>query len=120
MQLDLLRGIVTTRADIQKVDTRRGKEFGQLDALLDVPGGTAGVLHPLRRGNAKEQGHALRDDGADSLDDGEEQAGAVFEAAAILVDALLGVGVSYFRFSQGEGRQMILTLEMGDKNSEIR
>ena len=92
MDIDLLVLVVAAGGDIEQINAEVGEELGELDGLGQVPRGLAGVLHPLGRGDADEQGHGLGDNGADGLGDLDQNAGAVLERAAVVVGALVGDG----------------------------
>lgn len=89
VELNLLVKSVTARRYIQKIDAELWKHVGELDALWHIPAFLAGPFHPFRGRDAEEQGHRVGDGGANGLDALDQEADAVFEAASVLIGALL-------------------------------
>jgi hypothetical protein len=88
----VLQRVVATRADIQHVDALVGQDAGELDGVVYGPGlGDLGdFFEPVGSGDAEEERHFFGDDFAGLFDELDGEAGAVFEAAAVVVFALVG------------------------------
>ena len=71
---------------VDDVDTDRFQGFGQGDAIVDGPATAAAI----DRRQAHEQRLVLRPDGAHFAGDGQRQADAVLEAAAVFIAAVIG------------------------------
>ena len=89
----LLMAMVAAARHVQDVDASLGKQLGQLDALVDCPARApvpVGVrVQPIRRADAREQGHVLGNRGPRRFDKLEGQPSAVLEAPAVLIRALV-------------------------------
>ena len=86
MHLDLLVAVIAAGRDVQQIDAEGRQEFSKGDGVGDGPAVVRfAVVHPFGGGDAVEQGHGVRDDGADGLDDFEREADAVGESAAVRV-----------------------------------
>jgi hypothetical protein len=84
--------VVATRADVQDVDSLVGQNAGELDGVVYGPGlGDFGDLfEPIGGRDAEEEGHFLGNDLAGLFDELDGEAGAVLEAAAVVVLAVVG------------------------------
>lgn len=87
---NLLIGSVACRRDVHNIDASVASPLGDLDSLVDGPGGDIQVLNTVGSGQAQEHRLLSREVGADGLDDLEQQTGAVLERAAVMVGALVG------------------------------
>jgi hypothetical protein len=90
---DLGGGEVSTAGDIEEIDAVGFEEAGKFDGLLEGPF-LVGVVggSPVCGGDADEEGQMGGPNGADFASDFEEEAGAVLEAAAVLVCAVIAEG----------------------------
>ncbi len=74
------------RGTVNQIHAERAEKLGEGDGLFDVP--AAG--NPIAGGDADEQRVAYGPHAADGSDDLAEEAGAIFEGAAVGISALIG------------------------------
>ncbi len=86
---DLLAGVVAAGGDIYEVDAFCLQELGELDRLGEIPAWAEGLWSPVGGGDADRHRQMLRPRGAQGAGDFEREAGAVFEASAVLVGAVV-------------------------------
>jgi hypothetical protein len=79
-------GDLAAGGDVNKIDTARAEEPSEFYRLVDGPA----ALSPIRGGDADEEGQMSRPCGAHSVHNFKKQAGAVEEAAAVSVGAVVG------------------------------
>lgn len=88
---DFLLWVVAATAHVQEVDAHVRYDVGKLDRVFDRPAvHVFFLLEPVGGGYAQEQGHVFGDIGAGEFDEFARETGAVFEAAAVRVGALVG------------------------------
>ena len=85
---DLLAGVVAAGGDVEEVDALGFDEAGELYGVFE---GEA-AFDPVDGGDADPDGEVRGEGCADGADDLEGEAGAVGEAAAVLVGAGVGEG----------------------------
>ena len=81
--LDLLRGGQAPAADVEHVHALVLEQFAELHRLFQVPA----ALGPVGGAQAHEEGQVVGPDVPHGADDFEQQPGAVFEGAAVVVGA---------------------------------
>jgi hypothetical protein len=88
----VLQRVVATRTDIQHIDALVGQNAGELDGVVYGPGlGDLGdFFEPVGGGDAEEERHFLGDDLAGFFGELDGKAGAVLEATAVCVCAVVG------------------------------
>ena len=88
----VLGRVVASSGDVQDIYTLIGQDAGELDGVIAGPGfgDLGGFLEPVGGGDAEEEGHVLRDDGAGLFGQLDGEAGAVLETAAIVVLTVVG------------------------------
>lgn len=90
---DLGGGEVSSAGDIDELHAVGFEEACEFDGLVEGPSLVGGVGgSPVCGGDADEEGQVGGPYGADFLRDLEEEAGAVFKAAAVLVVAMIAEG----------------------------
>lgn len=88
----VLQRVVASRANVQHVNSLVGQDVGELDGVVYGPGlGDFGnFLEPVGGGDAEEERHFLGNDLAGFFDELDGEAGAVLEATAVGVFAVVG------------------------------
>ena len=89
VNFDLLRLQVSTAADVENINSQRGKLLGKADAALQIPRGFVVPLHPLSSRDAYPERKFLRDNSTNGFGDLKEQTSAVLKASAILIRSFL-------------------------------
>ena len=79
-------GNLATGRNIDQIDAVLRQQAGKLNGFVEGPA----AFGPIGGGDADEERQVLRPRGADGIDDLERKAGAIFEAAAVGVGALVG------------------------------
>ena len=83
---DLRRGHDRPRGNVDQVNPDVAEEASQHDRLVDVPAS----VHPVRRGDAHEKRHRVRQGGTQTMGDAQQQAHSILERAAVAVGPLIG------------------------------
>ena len=102
---NLLGGMVAAGGDVDEVYACLLEELGEGYGLGEIPAFAERFCDPVGGGDADEDGEMLRPDGANGADDFEGEAGAVFEAAAVFVSALIRRGGRGIRGGDSRGRR---------------
>ena len=89
---NLRGGDVAAAGDIEEMDSMCFEQACEIDGLVEIP--AAGS--PVCGGDADQERQVCGPDGADGVNDFEEEAGAVFEAAAVLICAVIADGREEF------------------------
>ena len=87
---DLLSRMVAAGGDVYEIDICLLEQFGEGDGLGEFPACAERLRSPVGGGYADEDGQVLGPRGADSFYYLEGKTGAIFEASAVLVGALIG------------------------------
>lgn len=112
----LLVCVVSAAGDVEDIDTAVGEDLGQLDALVDGPAVSAPLrvgVEPVGGADADEQRHVLGDGFARGIDELDGEAGAVLEATAVLIGALVDGGREEARDEIAVGEMQFNDVEAG-------
>jgi hypothetical protein len=90
----VLGWVVSSGGDIQDIHTLFGQDASELGGVVSGPGfgDVSSFLEPVGGGDAEEEGHVLGDDRAGLFGQLDGETGAVLEATAVVVRALVRNG----------------------------
>ncbi len=113
---DLLAGIVASRGDVDEIDVLGAQQTGELHGFVHRK--AAGVLtvgvHPVGRGDPDPDRQVRREGGAHGADDLQREAGAVGQAATVLIGAPIGE-----RGKELVGEVPVGGMDFGEKKARI-
>jgi len=89
---DFRVGYLAARRAIDEVDAVIAEMMSELDGFVGIPA----AFRPIGSGDADKEGQVGRPLGANGVNDLQEHADAVFEAAAVVVGSLIGEGGEEF------------------------